>query len=130
MATNSYDSHGTLRTSLPREGVDIGPQPDFWGDMGKIVRTLRPVASPQAQVQALRTPDVQAQAPMRYSGGGGGYDRDAAPMAQPQYDYEPIYGTLTYPHGSAGFYQNYQPGQALGTGQQPVAMGTQRVRRS
>lgn len=124
MATNSYDSNGTLRTTLPREGVDIGPIPDFWGDMSNIVRTLKPQASPQVQAQALRQqqPDVQTQIMPQMTPRAA-----AAPKAE--YDYEPYFGTLTYPHGSAGFYQNYQPGQNLGTGQQPVAMGYQRVRR-
>lgn len=123
MATNSYDSSGTLRTTLPRQSIDIGATPDFWGDMGKIVRTLKPVASPQVQAQALRQSEA-AQPIMPET------TRSAPAPRRDEFDYEPYYGTLTYPHGSAGFYQNYQPGQALGTGQQPVAMGYQRVRRS
>src|SRR5258708_202617 len=89
MATNSYDSSGTLRTTLPRQGFDIGPRPGFWGEMGKVVRTLRPIASPQAQVSALRqqSPDVQAQAQPQY-------DRDAAPSAPARYE-GPDYSNYT-----------------------------------
>lgn len=125
--SNTYGSDGALRTRLPRQGVDIGPTPDFWGDLGNIVRTLKPQAPVQTQVAALRQPAGGYDAPSTMSAAVG---RDERTPRQPEYDYEPIFGTLTYPHGSAGFYQNYQPGQTLGTGQSPVAMGYQRVRRS
>lgn len=112
----------TATTALQREGVQIGPAPDFWNDINTLTRRLRPVSSAQQQAQALRSYEP-APAPTP------AFSSPAPAPAKPQYDDEPIFGTLTYPYGSAGFYQPYQPGQSnLGTGQQPVAMGFKRTR--
>lgn len=127
---SSYGSGGNLSTSMEREGVDIGPIPDFWSELNAIRTRLGPVqATPRqtaaSQAAALRQAPAYPPAAPSYGG------LSAAPASRPDDDYEyvPYFGTLTYPHGSAGFYQNYQPGMPLGTGQQPVAMGVQRVRR-
>lgn len=57
---NAYDRGGNLSSILSREGVDIGPQPDFWADLNSMVKRLRPMqrqAPPaQMQAQALRAP--------------------------------------------------------------------------
>lgn len=122
LGVNTGYTGNTATTDLRREGVQVGAAPDFWSDINTLTRRLRPVSSAQQQAQALRSYEPQpAPAPVAR----------AAPAAptQPQYDDEPIFGTLTYPYGSAGFYQPYQPGQSnLGTGQQPVAMGFKRTR--
>lgn len=121
--TSSYRPDGTIDTSMERTGVDIGPVPDFWGDVGDVYNRLRPI--PGGGGGGLGTARQQAKAL--------GRGRSAGPMTQRTTrdvsragsagDFTPYFGTLTYPHGSAGHYQNYQPGMPLGSGQAPVAMG-------
>jgi hypothetical protein len=52
--SNSYDSSGTLHTTLPREDIDIGPVPDFSADLNKLSRYLRRRPSAVEQAVALR----------------------------------------------------------------------------
>lgn len=69
---NSFDPAGTLTSVLPREGIDIGPAPDFWRDFGDVLSRFRrpsapapraPVAAPR-QAAALRTaPPREGPAP-------------------------------------------------------------------
>lgn len=124
--TSSYRPDGTIDTTMERSGVDIGPVPDFWGDVEDVYNRLRPVPAGGGGMGTAR----------QQAGALAGRGRSAGPMTQrttrdyrsggSASDFAPYFGTLTYPHGSAGFYQNYQPGMPLGTGQQPVAMGTVR----
>lgn len=68
-ARNAYGPDRTLSTSFDREGLDIGPRPDFWGDMNQIVRRLRPLGAGNAgggaaaQSQALRSSEPMAERP-------------------------------------------------------------------
>ena len=57
-ATNSYGPGGGLSTTIQSRGMDIGPIPDFWGDLQQIKDRLRPVSRGigGGQAQALRQP--------------------------------------------------------------------------
>src|SRR6267378_8257453 len=110
---NAYDKTGNLSSILSREGIDIGPQPDFWGDLNSIVSRLRPRATQPAaqQAQALR-------APAAYSGPTG--ERPAGPTAM----YNPDaarFAQLTRFGNSNAYYQPWQPGMSIGGGNAPVA---------
>ena len=79
MAMNSYDKQGTLSTSIQPRGMDIGPIPDFWGDINSIIHRLQPVqrqapggsvgpsqasalrAAPEAREPVLKSPLQAAQ---------------------------------------------------------------------
>jgi hypothetical protein len=58
--SSSFGSDGTLRSTLTREGLDIGPKPDFFADLEKLRKLLpgpAPTApTPGAQAQVLRAP--------------------------------------------------------------------------
>lgn len=55
-ANTSFGPGGVANTELGREGVDIGARPDFWGDLEKMTRVMRPArTTPQAQGRALAT---------------------------------------------------------------------------
>jgi hypothetical protein len=41
---NSFGGDGSLSTTLPMRGVDIGPAPDFWGDLQKMMALKKPAA--------------------------------------------------------------------------------------
>lgn len=129
--STGYGPGGVQNVSLGREGLDIGSTPNFWGDLYNTVRFLRPLGrgyggyggggGASGQAEALR-----AAQPYSSEGRPEG-SRPARGSEEPSYDYEPNFGTLTYPMGSAGFYQGYSPGMPMGTGQAPIAMGyTQR----
>ncbi len=121
----SYGQGGTVKSVLPREGIDIGPIPDFWGDLNDVVSKLRPLPSQQAprmQAQALRA------APMLDPGTNVASERRGS--AQHNYIDEPIYGTLSGfgPGYTSQFYNNYIPGVSspYAAGNAPVATGTRR----
>jgi len=84
---NAYDKTGNLSSILSREGIDIGPQPDFWGDLNSIVSRLRPRATQPApamqQARALRTPTPAYSGPTgeRAPARASGYDTGAARFA-------------------------------------------------
>jgi len=111
---NSFQG-GALSTSLPREGLDIGPRPDFWGDLNKMQSRLRP------RQQRMSSEGLQ---------GGGG----AAPAAQAPADFydEPTYGTMIGmgPNSSGVAYQPWEPGMAFSPMAPPAQTGTRRVRRA
>lgn len=111
---NTIGNGGGLKTVLPREGLDIGPAPDFWGDLNKIQRRFKPRANDQAQ--ALRQ--------------GPTFD-DRLQKKEPEYDLEPEYATMIGqgPNSSGVAYQSWQPGMAFSPGSQPVQTGTRRVPR-
>lgn len=75
-ARSSYGQGNALSMNLGREGVDLGPRPDFWGDL--------------ARMRAMFTPRPVASAAAPASGGGGGESAapymsyDIAPRSQPQ----------------------------------------------
>lgn len=60
MPINTYDKSNTLSTTIKPSGMDIGPIPDFWGDLGAVANRLRPVQQQmgggQAQAAALQAP--------------------------------------------------------------------------
>lgn len=132
-AISSYGSGGALTSTISRRGFDIGPQPDFYRDLNEMTRRLGPLGddgSAGEQAGALR-----GRSPLGAGSSGGGNlsmmnvsERRPAPASVGS-DYEPYFGTLTYPHGSAGFYNAWVPGMNVGTGQAPVAMGYTRGRR-
>lgn len=119
----SYDDKGTVKSSLPLRGIDIGEQPDFWGDLAKIMALRAPRQAPAAQqAQALRGPAMAM--PQR---------EESRPTRMPQYDYEPVFATLGG-HGAGyttPFYSAYNPGQTTpySAGGAPVATGYRRVLR-
>lgn len=42
MVKSQYGPKGTLTTSMQREAVDLGPTPDFWGDLDRMRRKIKP----------------------------------------------------------------------------------------
>lgn len=114
---NAYDKTGNLSSILSREGIDIGPQPDFFGDLNQIVSRLRPQPVPTAALQAGALRDrtaaapvsapVQYERPMMRAGGpaGGG----------------PTFAQLTNIGMSSPFYQPWRPGMPISAGNAPVA---------
>ena len=64
----SYDGGGTVRTSMSREPMDLGPAPDFFGDLEKVKKLFSIKAPAQEQAQALRMP-AYSSGPMMESGG-------------------------------------------------------------
>ena len=45
----SYDKAGTVTSTTQREGIDIGPRPDFFADLARLQSMMRPRADVQAQ---------------------------------------------------------------------------------
>jgi hypothetical protein len=113
---SSYGPGNTLNTTMDREGMDIGPTPDIWGDLEKIRTKLKPATTATARQQA----PALSSTPMLGN----------APTPQSEYDWEPTFAVHKFPGGTGGGYMSpYTPGDPLGGGQAPVATGYQRVRR-
>jgi hypothetical protein len=79
---SSFGSDGALSTTLPLRGVDIGPAPDFWGDLQKIMALKAPAATagPRARTTRAAPPSPprersqpQTQTPQRQAMGSGYY---------------------------------------------------------
>lgn len=69
---STYGDDGRLSTTMSREGVDIGPVPDFWADLDKFRRVSQP---PPTRNPLREVPE----APMRAPGREGPAQRSAAP---------------------------------------------------
>mgnify|MGYP007070556747 FL=1 len=69
-ATNSYGKGG-LSTTIQSRGMDIGPIPDFWGDLNQIRDRLGPVQRSigGGQAEALRQPAPGYGPPPQAPGG-------------------------------------------------------------
>lgn len=115
--TNSYGPDGTLNTTMDREGMDIGPAPDYWADLENIRKRLKPMAPAKQQAQAL---GPEAPGPL-----------NGPATSQPEYDFDPTFAVHKFPGGTGGGYMTpYTPGgMALGGGQAPVATGFTMTRR-
>ena len=129
------------------------PQPDqaarlstgYTPDGSMIQRTSLPglpaYPDQSAQLAALEQQLIQRQAPpdhagpavrrthryQRPTGENTFYRGDGGTTGQHNDDYEPIFGLPTT-IGGGTFMQNYVPGQPIGAGQHPVAMGYRRRR--
>lgn len=120
--SNSYDKDGTLTTTLPRTGVDIGHVPDYWSDFTSMAQQLKNMgvgsntrtSAPQ-QAQAL-APSIQAPAPAT------DYSR---PNRQTSVEHTPLYGRLLQPGGASSnpYYEPWKPGDAYSPLNPPVALG-------
>lgn len=101
---------GGMQSTLPREGVDIGAIPDFWGDIQKVKTRLKPKAAVQAQAlaepQRLTVGERMAQRPAR------------APRV-------PLFGIMSAPQGGVYGYawEPWSPGMPVGSGQAVAARG-------
>lgn len=111
---NSF-SGGTLSTTLPREGLDIGPRPDFWGDLDRLQSRLRPR---QQMMQPQGLSRGSDRGPL--AGGGAG-----------DFDLEPTYATMIGqgPNSSGVAYQPWEPGMAFSPLAPPAQTGMRRVPR-
>ena len=112
--SNAYDKTGNLSSILSREGIDIGPQPDFWADLNQIVSRLRPRATAMPamqQAQALRAPVSAPSTPERPG---------LSPVATARYG-PAQFATLTSLAGSSPYLQAWRPGMNYGAGNAPVA---------
>lgn len=114
---NSFDSSGGLSTTLPREGLDIGPRPDFWGDLDRLQSRLRPRQQQMMQPQGLS--QGSDRGPL--AGGGDG-----------DFTLEPTFATMQ----GGGFnmpgtsLNPWEPGMPYSMGNAPVQTGTRRVPRA
>lgn len=108
-----YDPAGTATVTLPREGVDIGPMPDFWKDFEEMQKRMKPRPTPISR--APRALD-QAQA---FSPSGGGGHESVAP-AQAYSGYRQTFGVPNY---GGQLYEPWSPGQRFATMYPPVFTG-------
>lgn len=112
---NEYDDDGTLSTFLPRENMDIGPEPDFGGDFDRLSKFLDKKPAAVAQASSLRS----SSEPVRTDA----TPESLAALAAPPREYVPLYGTLNPAQygGSAGYSApSLTPGGGANNG---VAMG-------
>lgn len=107
--SSTINPAGLLSTHLPREGVDIGETPDFWGDIEKLKGYLKPRAANQAEGLRTRPSPLLASAPRASEGGGGGR--------------VPLFVLPTNIGASGTFYQPWTPGMPTAPGQTPLAAG-------
>lgn len=90
-----------VRTTLPREGIDIGPLPDFWGDLNRMQTRLRPRA--KEQEEDLRPGSSRQLSWARPAPDPLASARQRAELAQLQAIYERAPSKMTYVGTSAGF---------------------------
>lgn len=101
---NSFGSDGSLSSVLPMRGTDIGPAPDFWGDLRKMM-----MVGPPAQKQATA---MRHTARPKLSSPGERNSNDFQSNAS--------FGNYTFPGGS-GVLNPYDPKKLQSPGNAPFA---------
>lgn len=114
--TNVYDPSGAITTTSTREGMDIGPRPDFMADLDKLRKKLQPLPPNALQLQSAA---LANQPGAQWGGGGSGREPE----------YEANFGVMNPGGGSLGHgWMEGYTGQMLGAGRTPVATGYTRRR--